>query len=92
MERRMKTPELIDSGELDASIAALDAIKQPDEDLLQERINSTLYWYEAMHRDFTDFDITILRTACLQENLARIGAVILKRELSKGRKYVEPTK
>ena len=87
----ISNPLWLDTSELDESIAALDAIAKPEPDILQERINDALYWVEgALRTQSIDFYHASMRASAMQDALARIGAVLVQRELDAGRKYVEP--
>ena len=89
----MNNPEWLDTTELDESIAALDAIAKPEPDILDVRINDALYWVEgALRTQSIDFYHASMRASAMQDALARIGAVLVQRELDAGRKHVEPQK
>jgi hypothetical protein len=89
----MNMPKWLDASELDESIAKLDAIAKPEPDILDVRINDALYWIEAaLDRKAATVDIAALRAQATHDAFARIGVIIVMRELEKGRKYVEPQK
>lgn len=77
----MKTPELIDSTELDASIEALDAIKPAPDFLaglgLERNIATGVYWYNAICGDAISNEGQVMRVQSLNEAAFKIGMAVI---------------